>query len=411
MKCDYCGVVHPDGADYCRGCGKQLDNNQNEKEGNVPVNEKKNVKKTPLNELENKREKWSYCIVVLTVCLIFACFYPFFSVDTEADTVTSASLRWFEEYGEMDLYDVSLVQFLKMNRLLIDEIYDEIYIPGATFRKAVEYSGIGALLILILCVIAIICTVKRKRVFPVICVIPLTALFIIDCCRSNKNMPFYHYVLGYGAYIILFLPAVIFAISIRQYWLDKKIKEYILCCKAKGIMEYTADDFIPCPFCNQNEFVRDAGHCRNCGAEFDCGARNRIFFLLAINVILNIFAAIMCSDSYWITMFDLHIADYYNTEMIDNVMAICYWILAAGFLVIAVLPFKQRKVLKFAFPVLSVIMSSIQAVHIRNLSEEVPTRYEYSTRIALVVVIIVGLMELVMILRNLKKAESYFGKK
>lgn len=44
MNCRHCGVFNVDGANYCRGCGKQLDDNQNGKERNVPVN-KKNIKK------------------------------------------------------------------------------------------------------------------------------------------------------------------------------------------------------------------------------------------------------------------------------------------------------------------------------------------------------------------------------
>ena len=381
MKCDYCGVVNLDGADYCRGCGKQLDNNQNGKEGNVPVNEKKNVKKTPLNELENKCKKWSYCIFILTISLVFACFLPFVYNNADRD------------------YSATIIELLPETNS---------YQP--TTSKSLNGAEVGALLVLACSFLGVFFALKRKP--TLLNSVLLSNLFWVwlICDTVGEWYNCHDYVLGVGGWYYCIMPIIICCMSIKQYNLQKTIKEYTLYYKAKGIMEYTADDFIPCPFCNQNEFVRDVGHCRNCGAEFDCGARDSIFISLLINAVSNIFAAIICSNSYWITMFELDINTYY-TEIIDNRMSICYWILAAGFLVIAVLPFKQRKVLKFAFPVLSVIMSSIQALHIWNLSHVVPTRYENSSQIALATFIVMGLMELVMILRNLKKAESYFGKK
>lgn len=387
MKCDHCGVINVDDADYCRGCGQQLSIDQNSTKNVTTSNDrlKEKNKKSPLSDMKNKVDKLSYGIIALTVSLILVCFLPFVYRNAESD------------------YSLTLVELLP-----------ETDSHPTTINKGLSGAEVGAILILACSILGIFFASKRKPALLNSVLLSILFWVWLICDTVSEWTQWHDYTFGVGGWYFCIMPVIICCMSIKQYSLQKNIKELTLYYKANGIMEYTADDFIICPFCKKTEFVKEAGYCRNCDFEGDYKSVKYIHYMILICALENLIAAILTTNSNWIEIFGIVRLGSGTVEEIhslDEAMSLIYWIILVFWLMPGIAAQESNKNTFLFFSVLYGIMSIAVICHIFLLANLLPYGYSQGCTLSGWVIIIGCISEVIVIIKKWKNAKPFFCKK
>lgn len=384
MNCKHCGVFNVDGANYCRGCGKQLSNNQKSTNMDLTSNDKgrEKNKNSPLTDMKNKLDKLSYGIIVLTVSLVMACLMPFV-YDAEKDY----SLSLIDLLPEMDSY-------------------------SSAYQEGMNSAEVGSVLILVFSALGVFLAVRRK---PLQNTVLLSILFCVWYIYDTRNdWTGLDISLAEGGYLYCVVPVVIFCMSIKQYSLQKNIKELTLYYKANGIMEYTVDDFIFCPFCNKKEFVKESGYCRNCDFEGDYKSVKYIHYMIVICALENLIAALLTTNSNWIEIFSIVRLGNETIQKIyslDVAMCVIYWILLAFWLMPAIAASEQNEKTFLYFLSIYSVLTIAVTYHIFALANILPYEYSEGCKVCGFIIIIGNVIEIISIIKQWKNAKPFFCKK
>lgn len=384
MKCDHCGVINVDDADYCRGCGQQLSIDHNSTKNVTTSNDKVKEKKSPLSDMKNKVDKLSYGIIALTVSLILVCFQPFVYINAESD------------------YSLTLVELLP-----------ETDSHPTTINKGLSGEEVGAILILACSILGIFFASKRKPALLNSVLLSILFWVWLICDTVSEWTQWHDYMFGVGGWYFCIMPVIICCMSIKQYSLQKNIKELTLYYKANGIMEYTADDFIICPFCKKTEFVKEAGYCRNCDFEGDYKSVKHIQYMIAICALETLIACVLTTNSNWIEIFGIVHLGNGATEKIcslDMAMSLIYWIIFVFWFIPWTTARELNKKALFYFFAVYGIMSIAFMCHIFLLSNALPNGYSQGCTLFGWIIIIGCISEIIVIIKKWKSATPFFCK-
>lgn len=366
MKCDHCGIFNVDEAEYCRGCGKQLNNNLGSTNGNVPTNEKESITpKSPLYGLKTKLDQLSYAIIVLTGSLILCAWLPFIE-STDYDQYAS--------------------------------IIDILILPE-----------LGAILLFSFSVLGVICAVKRKPIFNI--ALPSVLLWVWSICNTVSEWVLYHnYELAVGGWMYCVVPFIVCCLSIKQRSLLKSINDFTLYYKANGIMEYTSKDFCVCPSCKQSEFIKEAGYCRNCGFEGSYKSVKDLYYIVLACGLGNLIAVLLATNSNWVEIFDIsHIGSRTEkVQSLDTTMSLIYWI---NFVLWVIPGIAARELNKNALLFISVpyvVMNIAMIYHTFSLADIVPYIYKQGCTLFGWVLVIGCIIEIIVIIRKWKNVKPFF---
>lgn len=320
----------------------------------------------------------------MTASLILAFFQPFVYRNAESD------------------YSLTLVELLP-----------ETDSHPTTINKGLNGAEVGAILILACSILGIFFASKRKPTLLNSVLLGILFWVWLICDTVSEWSQWHDYTFGVGGWYFCIIPVIICCLSIKQYSLQKRIKELTLYYKANGIMEYTADDYIVCPVCNKKEFVKEAGYCRNCGFESNYNSVKYFHYMIIICVLENLIAVILTINSNWIEIFGIVRLGSGTLEEIyslDAAMSLIYWIIFVFWFMPGIAAQELNKNTFLLFSVVYGIMNIAVICHVFLLVNILPYGYSEGCTLLGWIVIVGCISELIASIKKWKNAKIFFCK-